>query len=60
MPLLKLTRADGSKVEVSPDRVKIRTGTGNKHGSTVQDGSKTYAVIETKAQIEALLKAIGR
>jgi len=64
MPFLKLTRANGSKVEVNPDSISIRPAVKSLYPSNIntvvrQDGMD-FPVVETEDQIDEMLKAIGK
>jgi hypothetical protein len=64
MPFLKLTRANGSKVELNPDMISIRPAVKSLYPSNIntvvrQDGMD-FPVVETEDEIDKLLKAIGK
>jgi uncharacterized protein YlzI (FlbEa/FlbD family) len=65
MPLINLTRPDGSKVELNPDTISsIKPALPNVYvkgvKSVVRDDGEDFAVTESIMEINAILKAIGR
>lgn len=64
MPFLKLTRANGSKVEVNPNAISIRPAVKSLYppgiNTVVRQDGIDFPVVETEDQIDTMLEAIGK